>query len=175
MVLTARPFTVYGVFDYWPSWNPIRGDDSGEGLRMGESATGPTLIVANLPYVQEVLGLEPYEIWLRYKQGAGSADLYQSIEDNNLRITSIRDSRQEITAVRNGPGNIGINGATTLGFITSLSITFLGMLIYWILAIRKRSFEFGMFRAMGVSLYQADPDDRLGAAADFDCRLPQPA
>ena len=152
--VNSEAFTIYGVFDYWPTWNPVRGDDSGEGLRMGETATGPTMIVANLQYVQEFLALEPYEIWLRYEDGASSAELYQSIEENDLRITSIRDSQQEITAVRNGPGNIGINGATTLGFITSLSITFLGMLIYWILAIRKRSFEFGMFRAMGVSLYK---------------------
>ena len=145
-------FTIYGVIDFWPAWNPIRGDDSGEGLRMGETATGPTLIVANLSYVHAYMGLEPYELWMRYEEGASSSELYESLEANNLMITGLRDSHQEITTIRSGPGNIGLNGATTLGFMTSMSITFLGLLIYWILAIRKRLFEFGTFRAMGVSL-----------------------
>lgn len=142
-------FTVYGVIHYWPSWNPLQGERLG-----GMSDMGSMFIVANLSYVQDYLALEPYEIWMQIKPGATSADLYQSMEERDLRVIEMRDAKQEIVRVRSGPGNIGINGATTLGFITSLVITFLGFLIYWVLAIRKRMLEFGIFRAIGVSLFK---------------------
>lgn len=149
----AASFTVYGVIDYWPSWNPNR-DPNAVSVGDEDTKTDPMLIVANLPYVQNHLALEPYEIWLKLKPGATSAELYKGIEDKNLQISELQDANQEVIKARTDPMYLGMNGAMTLGFIISLVITFLGFLLYWILSMRNRTFEFGVLRAIGISLSQ---------------------
>jgi putative ABC transport system permease protein len=46
----------------------------------------------------------------------------------------------------------GTNGALTLGFIVTMSVSTIGFLIYWTLSIRQRVLQFGIFRAMGMSV-----------------------
>ena len=46
----------------------------------------------------------------------------------------------------------GMNGMLTLGFIASMLISLLGFLIYWIISIQNRTLQFGILRAMGMSL-----------------------
>jgi putative ABC transport system permease protein len=148
----AASFIVYEVIDYWPSWNPNRNPN--ESLNAEYLPNDPMLVVANLPYVQNHLALEPYEIWLKMKPGATSAELYKGIEDKKLEVSDLRDASQEIIKIKNDPMQLGLNGAMTLGFIISLAITFLGFLLYWILSMRGRTFEFGVLRAIGMSLPQ---------------------
>jgi putative ABC transport system permease protein len=148
----AASFIVYEVIDYWPSWNPNRNPN--ESLNAEYLPNDPMLVVANLPYVQNHLALEPYEIWLKLKPGATSAELYKGIEDKKLEVSDLRDASQEIIKIKNDPMQLGLNGAMTLGFIISLAITFLGFLLYWILSMRGRTFEFGVLRAIGMSLPQ---------------------
>jgi putative ABC transport system permease protein len=142
-------FIVYGVIDYWPSWNPLGTPESGR-----RQERPPMLVVANLPYVQNNLAMEPYQIWLKLKPDATSTELYEGIEEKDLRIDEIQDANQEIIKVRTNPSQMGMNGAMTLGFIISLAITFLGFLLYWVLAMKGRIYEFGVLRAMGISLPQ---------------------
>lgn len=143
-------FIVYGAVDYFPSWNPLAKVDGSE----EDPNPKNMLVVANLSYVQNNLALEPYEIWMKLKKDATSASLYNGIKQAKLNIDWIHDAKQEIIKVRNKPSQLGMNGAMTLGFIISLVITFLGFLLYWILAIRGRIYEFGLLRAMGISLSQ---------------------
>ena len=46
----------------------------------------------------------------------------------------------------------GMNGMLSLGFIASMLISLLGFLIYWIISIHNRTLQFGILRAMGMSL-----------------------
>lgn len=46
----------------------------------------------------------------------------------------------------------GTNGALTMGFVITMLISAIGFLIYWILSIRNRALQFGIFRAMGLSM-----------------------
>ncbi|AEE96983.1 ABC transporter permease [Mahella australiensis] len=145
-------FIVYEIVDYWPGWDPHKGlayhSISDEGKK------NPMLIVANLPYIQNHLALEPYEVWLKMKTAAASQALYEDIKDKGIAISDIRDANQEIIKSKKEPSQMGVNGALTLGFIISLIITFLGFLIYCLLFMRNRLFEFGVFRAMGMPLIQ---------------------
>jgi putative ABC transport system permease protein len=54
----------------------------------------PYLIVANLPYIQANMALEPYEVWLKKAAGATSEQIYNDIEDKKLRIKNLDDSGQ---------------------------------------------------------------------------------
>ena len=140
-------FTVYGIVDYWPSWNPNINP-------LKEKKEEPRLFVGNLQYIQDHLSLEPYEVWLKLKPDATSRQVYEDIADKRLSITSITDANQEMVELKNDPFQLAINGAVTLGFIICSLICFCGFLLYWILSISSRTLQFGIFRAMGLSARQ---------------------
>lgn len=134
-------FVVYGLIDYWPSWDP-RGSDGQVGL-----------VVANLPYVQLSIGMEPYEVWLKLAEGASSEQLFNHIfNDHDLAVTHYHDVNHDVITMKNSAYILGINGSLTLGFLISMFITFCGFLIYWILTIGARVLQYGVLRAMGMSL-----------------------
>jgi len=134
---------VYEFIDYWPTFNPNV---------VGEEKNPPTLIVAQLDYIQANNALEPYEVWLKKKPGATSQQVYQDIEKKGIQIESITDTSQELIKAKNDPMLQGTNGALTLGFVVTMSVSTIGFLIYWILSIRQRVLQFGIFRAMGLSI-----------------------
>ena len=143
---TEKPLgdlTICGIVDYWPSWSPYLTLDYPEG-------TMPELIITNLSYAQELYHLKPYDIWLKLKPGASVEQVYKNIQKKNLKIDKITNSLQEISEKKNEPNTLTINGSLTLGFIVSGIVCFLGFLIYWILSIKSRTLQFGIFRAMGL-------------------------
>ena len=54
--------------------------------------------------------------------------------------------------LKNDPVLQGTNGILTVGFIVVLLLCTVGFLIYWILSIQSRALQFGIFRAMGMSM-----------------------
>ena len=128
--------TVYGFVDYWPSINPTE---------------TPNFVIANLNTIHRQMRIEPYSVWLRLEKGATSLELYEAINETDIRVSRIWDTPQRLISVKNDPLLQGINGTLTLGFIVTLLITFIGFLIYWILSIRSRILQFGILRAMGLS------------------------
>ncbi|MCX7922801.1 MAG: ABC transporter permease [Clostridia bacterium] len=138
-------FTVYGIIDYWPSWNPNIDP-------MRKEQGEPNLVVANLQYVQDHLALEPYDVWLKMKPEATSKQLYDSLKEKKIDFSSLTDSRQELIKLKNNPFQLAINGALTLGFVISGLVCFLGFLLYWVLSINSRTLQFGIFRAIGLSV-----------------------
>ena len=134
--------TAYAFVDLWPTFNP-NSDAKG--------SANPSLIVANLNYVQAKMALEPYEVWIKKQPGVPSAALYQDLEQKKLEIQSLEDTDFSIVASKNDPMLQGTNGALTLGFIVSLVISVIGFLIYWVISIRERTLQFGIYRAIGLS------------------------
>lgn len=134
---------VYEFIDYWPTFNPNQKD--GEKLP-------PSFIVGQLDYIQANNALEPYEVWIKKSPGVTSQEIYAEIEEKNIKIESMVDVSQEIIKAKNDPMLQGTNGALTLGFIVTMSVSTIGFLIYWILSIRQRVLQFGIFRAMGLSV-----------------------
>ncbi|XEC96132.1 FtsX-like permease family protein [Paenibacillus tarimensis] len=138
-------FTVYGVIDYWPSWNPNRGSDGSH---------KPMLVVGNLTYIQNNLALEPYEVWLKLGPGASSQRVYQAIVDHGYSVESLEDANQEEIKALKDPFLLAVNGMMTLGFLISVLICFYGFLLYWVLSMFSRTLQLGILRAMGVSVVQ---------------------
>ncbi|MCL2056830.1 MAG: ABC transporter permease [Oscillospiraceae bacterium] len=133
--------TVYGFVDYWPSINPHSAD--------GRARSH--FVIANLDSIHRQMRMEPYSVWIKMGEGATSAALYDSIIAEDMRLARIRDTSQELIAVKNDPLLQGLNGTLTLGFVVTLGVTFIGFLIYWVLSIRSRLLQFGILRAMGLS------------------------
>jgi len=140
-------FIVFGIIDYWPSWNPMPGGPAAD----GEEAAVPKLIVGNLPYIQSQLALEPYEVWFKLQPDASSQDVYDAVAEKGYDVLSVQNARQERIQSINDPFILAINGVMTLDFLISICITFVGFLLYWVISLHARTLQFGIFRAMGIS------------------------
>ena len=53
---------------------------------------------------------------------------------------------------KNDPFQLAVNGVMTLGFLIAIGISFIGFLLYWLLSLYGRILQFGVLRAMGISL-----------------------
>lgn len=135
--------TVYAFIDYWPTFNP--------NLK-SETNIPANLIVCNLPYLQNVLPVEPYQVWIKKKPGAADADINKALGAKEFDIVDVQYANQKVIVKKNDPMLQGTNGALTLGFVVTMLISTIGFIIYWIIAIRNRALHFGIFRAMGLSL-----------------------
>ena len=139
---------VYGFVAHWPSYSPI------EWVR---ELTGETvqrdiyLVVANLGYLQTIWGVMPYEVWMRTNTSSNRF-FYDFAEERSLELISFHDTNLALVRSRNDPILQGTNGVLTVNFIVTLLTCFTGFLIYWILSIRSRVLQFGIFRAMGMSM-----------------------
>ncbi|MCD1261698.1 ABC transporter permease [Paenibacillus athensensis] len=146
---------VYGIIDYWPSWNPNPALGSGETAANKETKTKvPHLVVGHLSFIQNNLAVEPYDVWLKMKPEASSQALYEALKQKNMPITEIHDTKQQLVRSKNDPFQLAINGVMTLGFLIAAGISFIGFLLYWVLSLSGRILQFGVLRAMGVSFAQ---------------------
>jgi len=139
--------TIYGFVDYWPAFAPTRTEitDSGEVVQ-----TENYLVVANLSQLQMVNGVLPYQIWL--KMEGSTQPVYDFVESRGLVLNTFRDTAADLIETKNAPLFQGTNGVLTANFIVVLMLCMVGFLIYWILSIRSRELQFGIFRAMGLSM-----------------------
>lgn len=138
-------FVVYGIIEYWPTFNPFEKRDDGN---------DPTLIIANLLYVQNSMGLEPYQVWLKTKPNHQMSTLYGDIRENGIPIIKLNDALPQLIELKNSSFLLGLNGMLSLGFVISIMITLIGFLLYWILTMISRSLQYGIYRAMGISMPQ---------------------
>jgi putative ABC transport system permease protein len=145
--LDQAQFVVYGIIDYWPSWNPL---PSGAGAKPEK----PHLIVGHLGTIQNRLAVEPYEVWLKLKDGVSSQFIYDQLAEKKLSVASLRDATQELIASKNDPFRLAINGVMTLGFVISMLVSFFGFLLFWILTLSGRTLQYGVLRAMGLPFSQ---------------------
>ena len=155
--IEGAQFTVYGIIDYWPSWNPNPGANETITVSSKTGATKvkrPMLIIGHLPYIQNNLALEPYEVWLKLRPEASSQTVYKAVADHGYQIESLRDAKQEQIKAIKDPFQMAINGVMTLGFLISIVICFFGFLLYWVLSLHARTLQFGILRAMGISFFQ---------------------
>ena len=134
---------VYGFVDFWP----------GDRSAFGSPDTVP-FVVANFDYLFSKMATEPHEIWLDLDGDASRAAVYDAIDAQRLSLVSLRDLAQERSAARNDPLLQGTNGVLTFGFVTAVVVSVIGYLLYWQFALRQRTLQFGLFRAIGMSRRQ---------------------
>ena len=131
---------VLGFVDYWPSFDP---NAAGRGR-------SPTFAVANFDYVFAKMATEPYELWMDLEPGAQSGPLYAAVEEQELRVLEIRDTAQITIEAKNDPLLQGTNGVLTFGFLTAVLVSVTGYVLFLVFALRERTLQFGLLRALGV-------------------------
>jgi putative ABC transport system permease protein len=147
--LSSSPFVVYGIVDYWPSWNPTAALTTD-----GKTADLPKLIIGHLDTIQNRLAVEPYEVWLKLKDGKTAGDVYQELQDKRIQVVKAADRSSALIESRNDPFRLAINGVMTLGFVISMLISLSGFLLFWILTLSGRTLQYGILRAMGIPFGQ---------------------
>lgn len=110
-----------------------------------------SLIVTNLQSLEKKSLAWPYQIWASKKSANSSEAILKGLNENEIKLQKWLDVDQSLIKIKNNATLQGINGTLTLGFITTMLITIMGFLIYWLLAIKSRTLQFGILRAMGLS------------------------
>jgi len=147
--LTPASFVVYGIVDYWPSWNP-----SAKVTTDGKKAKQPKLVIGHLDTIQNRLTVEPYQVWLKKKPDSSINDVYEEIQTKKLALVEVTDRESQLIESRNDPFRLAINGVMTLGFVISMLISLSGFLLFWILTLSGRTLQYGILRAMGIPFGQ---------------------
>ena len=145
---TARGI-VCGIVDYWPGYNPVRYEANANG---SYDEYPNYLIVANINYIHKDSDwpLRPYEVWIDAENDTDF--IYDFIEEKQITLKSFKDTSDQLIRLKNDPLFQGSNGVLTVSFVVVLILCSVGFLIYWILSIRSRSLQFGIYRAMGMSM-----------------------
>ncbi len=144
----AKPFTVYGIIDYFPTFNPL---PQGKPANANQKLAAPMLVVAHLSTIQSRLAVQPYEAWIKLDAPSSRKPLLDAIEKDRMPLESYRDSVQALVDSRNDPFRLAINGVMTMGFLLSVLVCFFGFMLYWVLTLRGRTLQIGIFRAMGLT------------------------
>lgn len=137
---------IYGFVDYWPTYAAVTRVLGSDGVYQ---ETDQFLIVAHLSQLQSKWSITPYQVWLKM-EGSTQA-VYDFAAQKQIQFESFRDAAAERIDLKNDPVFQGTNGILTIGFLIVLTLCAAGFLIYWILSIRSRTLQFGIFRAMGMS------------------------
>lgn len=138
---------ICGFVDYWPSYAP---SVLTKGVDGQYTETEQYLIVAHLSQLQASWGVMPYQVWI--KTEGSSLFIYEHAEKTGTRYELFEDAEAELITAKNDPMLQGTNGVLTIGFICVLVLCTMGFLIFWILSIQSRTLQFGVFRAMGMSM-----------------------
>ena len=135
-------FTIVDLVNYFPTYYP---DD-------GQSRY---LFVGNLEYVFEQMGgIFPYDVWIRTQPDVDPEDLQEQLLDYDIRVISMRGSREAIEGERERPERTGIFGILSVGFVAAAILTLLGFLLHSFISFQRRYIEFGVLRAIGLSVRQ---------------------
>ena len=135
---------VYGFVDYWPTYHPTYYASNLDSMEPNY------LVISSFDQIQSQWTVFPYEIWMDVKDS--TRFFYDWAEENDVRFHTFNDTTAELIKWKNDPVTQGTNGVLTVGFIVVLVLCAVGFLIFWILSIRSRELQFGIFRAMGMSM-----------------------
>lgn len=132
---------VCGFVDYWPGVQTK--NEEGEDV---------VSFIVDYRYVENIIGTIPYELWFRLDDTASEKTFLDDLSaTKDIEYDEIAFQKTEVLNMQNDAYNKGINGTLTLGFMIIMIITMIGFMIYWLLALKQRSLQFGIMRAMGVS------------------------
>ncbi|MBP5765760.1 MAG: FtsX-like permease family protein, partial [Clostridia bacterium] len=157
-----RPMACFvaAIIDYWPTM----GDGSSQeveykndrGEVVGSYYTGKRYVIMNFEYLYSVRNTTEYDLYLGLKDSAHKG--YEKFVDQALESGLVEDEseillyRPDIMENAKSDSMLrGLNGSYSIGFVSTLTVAFVGFLIYWIMNVRNRKLQFGILRAMGLT------------------------
>ncbi len=145
-------FVIVGTFHYFPTL------DTSQYAIVGDISK--LLPLLNQPGLTQV---HPNEVWLKMAPNAPqyTADQVATRLVNNPQHKQVIVTIQEAfdraalaKSLHNDPLHFSIAGALSLDFVVAALLSVIGFVVLFYVIARRRSFEFGVLRAMGLSLQQ---------------------
>ena len=138
----AIEFTIVDLIRYFPTYYPAE-EDAGY------------LFVSNLDYIFEQMGgMFPYDVWIRTAPNVDLEQMQTDLYERDIRVITVNGSRQAIDAEQSRPERTGVFGILSVGFVAAAILTMLGFLLHSFISFRRRLIEFGVLRAIGLSVGQ---------------------
>ena len=135
------PFIIADIVEYFPTYYPSEDEQY--------------VFVGNLDYIFEQMGgIFPYDVWIRTEGEIEVEEVQKALYDYDIRVISMRGSREAIDAERERPERTGVFGILSVGFVAAAVLTMLGFLLHSFISFRRRFIEFGVLRAIGLSVGQ---------------------
>ncbi len=136
------PFIITDLVTYFPTYYP-------------DNEENRYLFVGNLEYIFEQMGgIFPYDVWARMRPDVDPERIQRDLLDYDIRVISMRGSREAIEREQGRPERTGVFGILSVGFIAAAILTMLGFLLHAMISFRQRYIEFGVLRAIGLSVGQ---------------------
>ncbi len=134
-------FTIVDVITYFPTYYPE--EDS------------QYLFVGNLDFIFEQMGgLFPYDVWISTEPGVDPEEIIDNLDDYDIHVVSFNGSREAVLKEQSRPERTGVFGILSVGFVAAAVLTVLGFLLHSFISFRQRYIEFGVLRAIGLSMGQ---------------------
>jgi putative ABC transport system permease protein len=95
----------------------------------------------------------PNEFWLRLAPGAQDSAVLRELERNRGQLGYVRTADQRALAALYGsvPAQVGMRGLLTVGALVAVVLAVLGATLQAVAAGRRRTLEFAILRALGMS------------------------
>lgn len=140
---------VVAIIDAFPGYERYRYqyDEDGNFVRRENY-----LLVGNYAQIVSSFDVFPYSVWIRLSENADSARFKEILEEKGIGINKWKAIDSEISESRSDALIQITNGMFTMSFIISILICVTGFLIYWIMSIKSREMQFGIYRAMGMRM-----------------------
>lgn len=157
-----RPMACFvaGIIDYWPTMEDgtavLHEVKSANGDRERTYYTGERFVIMNFEYLYSVRNTTEFDLYIALEEPAKKG--YEKFVDQALG-SGLIEYEDEILVYRpdimeNAKSDSmlrGLNGSYSIGFVSTLTVAFVGFLIYWIMNVRNRKLQFGILRAMGLT------------------------
>ncbi|MCM1119984.1 MAG: ABC transporter permease [bacterium] len=138
---------IVDFFAYWPGYSPTVTSMNPDGTVVTSDSF---LAVTHYDVLRQQWGVVPYEVWIGLKEGYDSQDVYEWIQQNDVRVRKYVSMETDVQSATEDPLLQGTNGVLTMGFVVTILLCAVGYLIYWIMSIRSREMMFGVLRACGM-------------------------
>ncbi len=136
------PFIIADTLRFFPTFYP-------------EEDEREYFFVGNLEYIFEQMGgMFPYDVWIKTDGQLDSNHLKDQLMDYDISVLNVSGSREAIEKEQERPERTGVFGILSVGFVAAALLTMLGFLLHSLISFRRRYIEFGVLRAIGLSVGQ---------------------
>ncbi|MCL4545198.1 MAG: FtsX-like permease family protein [Chloroflexi bacterium] len=136
--VTTIPLVLKGTVNVWPTVYPQDGD----------------FFLVNIDYVLGIEGQQPWTVLLKLAPGASPTMVRNELANlPEYPIYEVTDTQSEIFKARSLPETTGLFGTLTVGFLVATLLTVMGFLLYSFLSYQRRMQQFGIMRAIGLSVW----------------------
>ncbi|MHB1485789.1 MAG: ABC transporter permease [Saccharofermentanales bacterium] len=135
---------VKAIVDNWPAYIYTKNE---EGV-----LTLDQLIITNNVTLENKFKDISYQVLLKTDSNATAESISNQLSDSFLPVAIIHDYKADIINSENSAQRQSFNSLLTFSFIIIFTICFMGFILYWIFSIKSRILQFGILRAMGMSV-----------------------